>query len=67
MALKNALSPVEALSLILDQVDYTNGACRSTEMVGAVLDQSIIRRCRDSIAAARAQTSAPSSSASASD
>lgn len=51
MALKNALSPVEALSLILDQVDYTRGACRSTEMVGAVLDQTVIKQCREAIAA----------------
>ena len=32
------------LRLILDQVDYTNGACRPNEMVGAVLPRELIVR-----------------------
>lgn len=35
-----------ALLLLLDQVDYTTGACGLTEMVGAVLDQKVIEQCR---------------------
>jgi hypothetical protein len=35
-----------ALQLILDHVDYTNGACGLTEMVGAVLPKEIIERAR---------------------
>uniref|UniRef100_A0A6M3LFH5 Uncharacterized protein n=1 Tax=viral metagenome TaxID=1070528 RepID=A0A6M3LFH5_9ZZZZ len=31
------LTPSEALRVILDCVDYQNGACGLTEMVGAVL------------------------------
>ena len=31
-----------ALNLILDQVDYTSGACKINEMVGAVLGQNLI-------------------------
>jgi hypothetical protein len=31
-----------ALRLLLDQVDYTTGACRPTEMVGAVLPQAVL-------------------------
>lgn len=31
-----------ALSLVLDQVDYTAGACRVNEMVGAVLGKNLI-------------------------
>ena len=39
-----------ALRLLLDQVDYTAGACRAAEMVGAVLDTAVIRRVRDVLA-----------------
>lgn len=35
-----------ALLLVLDQVDYTVGACRFTEMVGAALPTSVIDRAR---------------------
>lgn len=34
------------LRLILDQVDYTNGACGPTEMVAAVLPTSVIEQAR---------------------
>ncbi len=40
------LSPAEALRLILDQVDYTNGNCGPTEMVAAVLSTDVIATCR---------------------
>lgn len=36
----------EAVTLLLDQVDYTNGACGLTEMVGAVLDTRVLIRVR---------------------
>ncbi|MHB8961983.1 MAG: hypothetical protein ACYC5K_02400 [Saccharofermentanales bacterium] len=35
-----------ALLLILDQVDYTSGACRMNEMVGAVLGKNLIETVR---------------------
>lgn len=53
----NKLSPEQALKLILDQVDYTVGACRLTDMVGAILDAKIIQTCRESL-----QASPPSKS-----
>jgi hypothetical protein len=46
------LPPAAALALLLDQVDYTAGACRLTEMVGAVLPTEVIALCRRSLAAA---------------
>lgn len=39
-----------ALLTILDQVDYTNGACSFTEMVGAVLPKEVIALARKAIA-----------------
>jgi hypothetical protein len=39
-----------ALRLLLDQVDYTKGACGLTEMVGACLDAKVIDKCRATIA-----------------
>lgn len=36
-----------ALLTLLDQVDYTAGACRPNEMVGAVLDKRVIELCRE--------------------
>ena len=45
------LSCKEALQLLLDQVDYTAGACELTEMVGACLPKEVIERCREAIAA----------------
>lgn len=35
-----------ALKLVLDQVDYTAGACRPNEMVCAVLPAEIIKKAR---------------------
>lgn len=32
--------------LLLDQIDYTNGACRINEMVGAVLGTNLIQAAR---------------------
>lgn len=34
------------LGVVLDQVDYTSGACTVTEMVGAVLDKDVIKNAR---------------------
>lgn len=45
------LSTSEALRLILDQVDYTAGACNLTELVGAVLPEDVIATCRQALAA----------------
>lgn len=39
-----------ALLTVLDQVDYTNGACGLTEMVGAVLQKEVIALARKAIA-----------------
>jgi hypothetical protein len=36
----------EALRVVLDHVDYTTGACKPTEMVGAVLPTNIIARVK---------------------
>jgi hypothetical protein len=35
------------LATVLDQVDYTSGACTFTEMVGAVLPKEVIALARD--------------------
>ncbi|MDB4871997.1 MAG: hypothetical protein JWL97_3001 [Gemmatimonadales bacterium] len=35
-----------ALQVILDCVDYTQGACAPTEMVGAVLPKEVIEKAR---------------------
>jgi hypothetical protein len=40
-----------ALAVLLDQVDYTNNACRPNEMVGAVLPIEVIELCRSRLAA----------------
>jgi hypothetical protein len=47
-----------ALLTVLDQVDYTNGACGVTEMVGAVLPKEVIALARKAIADEAAQQSA---------
>jgi hypothetical protein len=39
-----------ALLTVLDQVDYTKGACSFTEMVGAVLPKEVIALARKAIA-----------------
>lgn len=39
-----------ALLAILDAVDYTSGACRVNEMVGAVLPAVLIERARKVLA-----------------
>lgn len=43
-------SPAEALRLLLDQVDYTKGACGPTELVAAVLSTQVIEICRQALA-----------------
>lgn len=40
----------EALQVLLDQIDYTAGACTPTEQVGAVLDHRVIALCRRALA-----------------
>lgn len=47
------LTTTEALRLILDQVDYTKGACGLTEMVGACLDKQVIETCHQALAVDR--------------
>lgn len=47
--LANEQKLVAALQVLLDQVDYTTGACRLNEMVGAVLDKGTIQMCRETI------------------
>ena len=44
------MSVREALLLILNQVDYTAGACRVNEMVGAVLPVDILRQAKQALA-----------------
>ena len=44
-----------ALLTVLDQVDYTSGACGVTEMVGAVLPKEVIALARKAIADEAAQ------------
>ena len=39
-----------ALLMVLEQVDYINGACSFTEMVGAVLPKEVIVMARKAIA-----------------
>jgi hypothetical protein len=39
----------EALLVVLDQVDYTKGACRPNEMVGACLPVEVIELSRKAI------------------
>ena len=34
------------LGVVLDQIDYTTGACSVTEMVGAVLDKNILTKAK---------------------
>ena len=41
------------IQVLLDQVDYTSGACSPTEMVGAVLDRSVVAQALAEIAKAR--------------
>lgn len=36
----------ENLQLLLDQVDYTAGACRATAMVGAVLPMQVLEKVK---------------------
>ena len=45
---KNML--IEALRVLLDQVDYTSGACALNEPVGGVLPTEIIRKAKDALA-----------------
>lgn len=37
---------LNALNLILDQIDYTSGACRVNEMIGTVLGKNLIEAVR---------------------
>ena len=41
------------LETILDAIDYTSGACRVNEMVGAVLPKELIQKARMVIARAK--------------
>ena len=44
------MTPREALLLVLDQVDYTVGACSPTDMVAAALPTVVIDRARAALA-----------------
>jgi hypothetical protein len=46
----------DALLLVLDQVDYTAGACSLTEMVGAVLPKEVIQKAREALHVEQAPT-----------
>ncbi len=39
-----------ALQTVLDAVDYTHAACRSTEPVGAVLPRTVLEHARETLA-----------------
>lgn len=43
---------LHSLRVLLDQVDYTKGACSPTDMVGACLDARVIDQARAVIAKA---------------
>ena len=47
------LSCKDALCLLLDQVDFTTGACSPTDMVGACIPPEVFKKCREAIAAER--------------
>jgi hypothetical protein len=51
MAEAKPITVREALLLVLDQVDYTKGACGLTEMVGACLPAEVIDKARQALAA----------------
>jgi hypothetical protein len=51
VAEQKPLTTREALLLVLDQVDYTKGACGLFEMVGACLPAEVIDRARQALAA----------------
>lgn len=42
-------TPAEALKLLLDQIDYTKGACGPTELIAAVLSTEVISICRQAL------------------
>ena len=45
-----ALTPVEALKLLLGHVDYAEGACRSSDPVGSVVPEDVLDACRAAVA-----------------
>ncbi len=47
---KVKLTVAEALLLVLDQVDYTVGACSLCDLVGAVLSEEVIELARAALA-----------------
>jgi hypothetical protein len=50
--METAVTPAEALRLLLDHVDYTKDACSLTEKVGAVLPPEVIKICHEALSAA---------------
>lgn len=40
-----------ALAVVIDQIDYTNQACRPNEMIGAVLDRHLIEKAKTALSA----------------
>jgi len=45
--MKSAAELRGIILMLLDQVDYTRGACEVTEMVGAVLPRQVIEMARE--------------------
>ena len=43
----------EALLLLLDQIDFRNGACSPTSMVGACIPPEVFARCDEALKAAK--------------
>ena len=43
------LDTATALRLLLERVDYTAGACKPHETVGAVVSYDVLQQCRDAL------------------
>jgi hypothetical protein len=41
------------LAILLDQIDYERGACKVTEMIGAVLPRELLSRSRETLERSR--------------
>jgi hypothetical protein len=55
MAMTDLQKVRAALEVVLDQVDYTRGACSVTEPVGGVLDKLVITMARQVLKATKEQ------------
>ena len=50
------MTAVEALALLMDQVDYASGNCRVNDMVGAAVAPEVLNHCRNVLAEVRARS-----------